>query len=169
MNFSEVIGQDDVKNRLLTLIESGKMPHSLLLHGAPGCGKMALALALASHLLGENDRPIIPKLRALRLCLTAGNTPICILAILLFVLLAPLPTIKWLVMTLQKSGTCCSKKSIFWHGRMAWANERSQSTSHYLCFWERQSNKKAQFKSRVWAANKVSIIWLPESHERWMC
>ena len=55
MNFSEVIGQDDVKSRLLTLIESGKMPHSLLLYGAPGCGKMALALALASHLLGEND------------------------------------------------------------------------------------------------------------------
>ena len=53
MDFSEVIGQEEAKQRLLAMEESGKLPHALLLCGPEGCGKMALALAFACHLLSK--------------------------------------------------------------------------------------------------------------------
>lgn len=57
MDFNDVIGQQDAKNRLMQMIEENRIPHALMLCGPKGCGKMALALALASTLLkqGNND------------------------------------------------------------------------------------------------------------------
>ena len=55
MNFSEVIGQEDVQARLVKMVEEDRLPHALLLCGPVGCGKMALALAFSSYLLGERD------------------------------------------------------------------------------------------------------------------
>ncbi|MCD8296680.1 MAG: DNA polymerase III subunit [Prevotella sp.] len=51
MKFEEVIGQEEVKERLLQMVHSGKLPHALLFCGPEGSGKMALALAFASYLL----------------------------------------------------------------------------------------------------------------------
>ena len=51
MKFSEVIGQEDAKQRLLRMAHEGRVPNALLLCGPQGCGKMALALAFASYLL----------------------------------------------------------------------------------------------------------------------
>ena len=53
MQFSEVIGQQEAADRLLQLVEEGRVPHALMLTGPVGSGKMALALAFASYLLGE--------------------------------------------------------------------------------------------------------------------
>ncbi|MDT3386392.1 MAG: DNA polymerase III subunit delta [Bacteroidota bacterium] len=53
MQFSEVIGQEDAKHRLMQLVEEQRVPHALMLTGPVGCGKMALSLAFASYLLGE--------------------------------------------------------------------------------------------------------------------
>lgn len=60
MTFSEVIGQSEAKQRLLQLEEEHRLPHAMLLCGPQGSGKMALALAFASHLLG--DGPMLRKL-----------------------------------------------------------------------------------------------------------
>lgn len=46
-----MIGQEDVCRRLDALVDSGRLPHALLLCGPEGCGKMAVALRLASRLL----------------------------------------------------------------------------------------------------------------------
>ena len=54
MKFSEVIGQQDAKNRLLQMIKENRLPHAILLCGPNGCGKMALAMATASYLLCKN-------------------------------------------------------------------------------------------------------------------
>ncbi len=54
MNFNEVIGQKDAKERLKQLVDGGRLPHAILLCGPSGCGKMALALAFASYLLCQN-------------------------------------------------------------------------------------------------------------------
>ena len=53
MQFSEVIGQQEAIDRLLQLVGEGRVPHALLFTGPVGCGKLALALAFASYLLGE--------------------------------------------------------------------------------------------------------------------
>lgn len=54
MSFDEVIGQDEAKQTLLSLIDEGRVPHAMLFCGPTGCGKMALALAFASRLLGDS-------------------------------------------------------------------------------------------------------------------
>lgn len=54
MKFSEVIGQEETRQRLIQLVKEGRIPHAMMLCGPKGCGKMALALALASYLLCKN-------------------------------------------------------------------------------------------------------------------
>ncbi|MCD8290518.1 MAG: DNA polymerase III subunit [Prevotella sp.] len=54
MKFDEVIGQEDVKDRLLQMVRNSKLPHAMLFCGPQGSGKMALALAFASYLLCKN-------------------------------------------------------------------------------------------------------------------
>lgn len=53
MQFSQVIGQQEAEGRLRQLVSEGRVPHAMLFTGPEGCGKMALALAFASYLLGE--------------------------------------------------------------------------------------------------------------------
>ncbi len=68
MQFSEVIGQQEAISRLLQLVGEERVPHALLFTGPAGSGKLALALAFASYLLGErhnghslqdNDRAVL--------------------------------------------------------------------------------------------------------------
>lgn len=54
MTFEDVIGQEEVKKRLKTLADEQRLPHALLLCGASGSGKMALAMALSTYLLGDS-------------------------------------------------------------------------------------------------------------------
>lgn len=53
MNFTSVIGQQEAKQRLRQLADEQRIPHALMLTGPEGCGKLAMALAFASFLLGE--------------------------------------------------------------------------------------------------------------------
>lgn len=55
MKFNEVIGQEEAKERLMKMVLEDRVPHAIMLCGPSGSGKMALALALASYLLGERD------------------------------------------------------------------------------------------------------------------
>lgn len=64
MNWSEVIGQEDVKQRLMKLVSEDRVPHALMLCGPYGCGKMATALAFASYLLTEGSLRINPQFAA---------------------------------------------------------------------------------------------------------
>lgn len=53
-NFEDVIGQEEVKKRLIADAESGNIPHALMFCGPQGCGKMQLALAFAHYLYCSN-------------------------------------------------------------------------------------------------------------------
>ena len=55
MKFDEVIGQKEAIERLMKMVREDRVPHAMMLCGPSGSGKMALALALASYLLGERD------------------------------------------------------------------------------------------------------------------
>lgn len=54
MRFSDVIGQEEAKQRLRQMVKENRVPHAIMLCGPQGCGKMALALAFASYLLCQN-------------------------------------------------------------------------------------------------------------------
>lgn len=49
--FSQVIGQQDVKERLLREVRQNRIPHALLFCGPSGSGKLALAISYAQYLL----------------------------------------------------------------------------------------------------------------------
>lgn len=55
MKFSDVIGQEEAIGRLRQLVEEQRVPSTMMLCGPLGSGKMALAMAFASYLLGERD------------------------------------------------------------------------------------------------------------------
>lgn len=57
MRFSDIPSHSDVKQRLITMADEGRLPHALLLHGSPGIGKMALAQALAQYIHCTNRQP----------------------------------------------------------------------------------------------------------------
>jgi len=54
MLFKEIIGQREVKEKLLTLVRDDRMPHALMLFGPEGTGKLALAVAMAQFLACNN-------------------------------------------------------------------------------------------------------------------
>ncbi len=50
MLFKEIIGQQEVKDRLRNMVVENRVPHALMLFGPPGSGKRSLALAMAQFL-----------------------------------------------------------------------------------------------------------------------
>jgi DNA polymerase-3 subunit delta' len=59
MTWSEVIGQQEAKERLMQMVSEDRLPHALMLCGPVGSGKLALAIAFGCYLLNPN-RPNNP-------------------------------------------------------------------------------------------------------------
>ena len=56
MSFNEVIGQEEVRERLMQMTREGRLPHAIMLCGPQGIGKKALAISFACQLL-DNGTP----------------------------------------------------------------------------------------------------------------
>jgi DNA polymerase-3 subunit delta' len=54
--FEQVIGQQDIQQRLMQLFSEERLPHALMLCGPQGCGKKALAIGFAKVLLTANGQ-----------------------------------------------------------------------------------------------------------------
>ena len=54
MLFSEIIGQQEIKKRLIHTVAEQRIPHAQLLRGAEGIGKLQLAIAYAQYICCEN-------------------------------------------------------------------------------------------------------------------
>lgn len=54
MKFADIPGHENVKARLRSMADSGKVPHALLLEGPDGIGKFMLARAFAQYIHCEN-------------------------------------------------------------------------------------------------------------------
>ncbi|HOO19375.1 MAG TPA: DNA polymerase III subunit delta, partial [Paludibacteraceae bacterium] len=54
MLFSQIIGQNKIKERLLQSVNEQRIPHAQMLCGPEGIGKFALALAYAQYICCEN-------------------------------------------------------------------------------------------------------------------
>ena len=50
MQFKDVIGQEETKQKLIQSVQEGRIPHAQMLAGPPGNGKLALALAFAQYI-----------------------------------------------------------------------------------------------------------------------
>jgi len=54
MRFSEIIGQQNIKNHLLQSAASGRIPHAQLFIGSEGSGTLAMAIAYAQYIVCQN-------------------------------------------------------------------------------------------------------------------
>lgn len=54
MLFSDIIGQQQIKQLLIRTVSEQRVPHAVLLHGPAGVGKLGLAIAYAQYLSCEN-------------------------------------------------------------------------------------------------------------------
>lgn len=50
MKFSDIVGNDALKRTLVSMVDSGRVPHAMLLYENDGCGAVALALAFLQYL-----------------------------------------------------------------------------------------------------------------------
>ncbi|MCW3785794.1 ATP-binding protein [Plebeiibacterium sediminum] len=50
MLFKQVVGQQDIKNRLVRMVQENRVSHTLLFTGPEGNGKLAMAIAFAQYL-----------------------------------------------------------------------------------------------------------------------
>ena len=55
MQFSDILGQDYIKNHLTKSVLSGRIPHAQLFIGPEGCGTLAMAIAYAQFVLCNNQ------------------------------------------------------------------------------------------------------------------
>jgi len=62
MKFSEVIGQKDVQQRLVQMVEEDRLPHAIMLCGPSGAGKLALAVAFGCYLLNRKPKQAAPSM-----------------------------------------------------------------------------------------------------------
>lgn len=54
MYFKDIIGQNEVKNRLRRSVDENRLPHALLIAGPNGNGKLPIAIALARYVFCKN-------------------------------------------------------------------------------------------------------------------
>jgi DNA polymerase-3 subunit delta' len=54
MQFQDIVGQKDIKHRLIQTIRDQRISHAQLFYGPPGSGKLPLAIAFAQYLSCEN-------------------------------------------------------------------------------------------------------------------
>jgi len=54
MLFSEIIGQQEIKNQLIRTVSEQRIPHAQLFRGVEGTGKLPLAIAYAQYICCEN-------------------------------------------------------------------------------------------------------------------
>jgi DNA polymerase III subunit delta' len=55
MQFSEILGQDYIKNHLTRSADLGRIPHAQLFVGPEGCGTLPMAIAYAQYILCNNQ------------------------------------------------------------------------------------------------------------------
>jgi DNA polymerase-3 subunit delta' len=54
MQFSQIIGQQDIKKQLIHTVTDQRIPHAQLFRGSEGVGKLGLAIAYAQYICCEN-------------------------------------------------------------------------------------------------------------------
>jgi len=56
MLFQDIVGQDQIKKRLIRSVKDNRVSHAQMFLGPEGCGKLALAIAYAQYICCENKK-----------------------------------------------------------------------------------------------------------------
>ena len=75
MTFNEVIGQQEVQQRLMKMVDEGRLPHAIMLCGPTGIGKKALAIAFGCYLLSRREERGVRLVCLQMLPQASRNTP----------------------------------------------------------------------------------------------
>ena len=159
MDFLEVIGQEETKQRLLKMAKDKHVPHALLFCGPYGSGKMALAMSFASYLL-ETSSTSPEKAKSM---LKRWEHPD---------LHFTYPTIK-LPNTSSDHQPTSNDFAKEWHKMIMeegayfdiskWMNEMGATTQQAIITAAESDNISRQLSLKSSQGGyKVSIIWLPE-------
>jgi len=54
MQFKDIIGQEEIKAKLIKSVQENRVPHAQMFAGPPGNGKLALTLAYAQYIMCQN-------------------------------------------------------------------------------------------------------------------
>ena len=163
MKFQEVIGQGEAKQRLVKLVEEGRVPHAMLFTGPTGCGKMAMAMAFASYLLCANRHDGD----------SCGTCPQCIM-----LRKWAHPDLHFTYPVIKQSGTTSDYKPVSddfskeWHDLLAdgpyftieqWLLAMGTTTQQAIMTVKEADaiSHKLSLRSSQ-GGYKVSLIWLPE-------
>ena len=159
MKFSEVIGQHEISKRMMQMVADEKVPHALMLCGPAGCGKLAVALAMASYLLGDRDE-------------SANANAVAMLAKFQH------PDLHFVYPVIRPAGTSSEKKITSDDFTRQWTSLLTETT--YFSFEEWLNRMEAvNQQAQIFAAEgdvithklslkssqggyKVCLIWLPE-------
>ena len=70
MFFKDVIGHEEIKQRLITSLQTGRISHAQLFSGDTGAGSLALALAFTQYLFctGDNMKMLAGSARSAKRC-----------------------------------------------------------------------------------------------------
>ena len=159
MKVSEVIGQHEISKRMMQMVADEKVPHALMLCGPAGCGKLAVALAMASYLLGDRDE-------------SANANAVAMLAKFQH------PDLHFVYPVIRPAGTSSEKKITSDDFTRQWTSLLTETT--YFSFEEWLNRMEAvNQQAQIFAAEgdvithklslkssqggyKVCLIWLPE-------
>lgn len=167
MRFSDIIGQEDVKRRLVESVHENRIPHAQMFTGPSGVGKLQLAIAFAQYLACPNRSETD----------SCGHCPSCLQYSKLqhpdlhFVF----PVMKTSDSTpvsddyIDKFRAIVTERKYFdesdWFHYLSEGSKSSTDNKNKVCYiYERESQeiiRKLSFKSYS-SEFKTMIIWLPE-------
>ena len=167
MDFNSVIGHEEIKRRLISEADKGKVAHAIMLCGPEGNGAMAIALAYARYLLckseDKHDGNVCGKCSSCAMTDKLQHPDLHFAFPIYKLYSAPKPTYcddflkEWRGMLLQSPH----------FGYEEWATE-CDAQNHQLMIYADESdnlNRKLGLKSSQ-GGYKVVIVWLPEKmHE----
>lgn len=160
MLFSQVIGHQDIKNRLIRSVQEQRIPHAQLFSGPEGIGKLALAVAYAQYICCENRTDVD----------ACGICPSCVK----YAKLAhpDLHLVFPIIKPTNKTSTVCDDfvadfRAMFMHhpyfSVQSWFSKIADDAKQGIIYSNESQEIIRKLSLKTYESEfKVMIIWLPE-------
>lgn len=158
MLFSEIYGQEAIKQTFIKAVANNRLAHAMLLHGPQGTGKLALAIALAQYVNCPNRTETD----------ACGQCPSCLQIQKLIH-----PDLHFVFpITREKDSTTCDTFLPQWRSRIIqspyfnleqWEKEINQDNKQSTIYTNESDEVVKKLSKKAFESEfKVMILWLPE-------